>query len=180
MTQKRWSRYLGCAAGVGLITMVLMGTPAGPAIAQGLKPISALIVNGETNPVPVRGVGLTRVGRPASDLVQLQWGGISQQCFVRQLPTAELEPHCYTPPSGHSLVITDVQWWGITGPTSPGAFVLFELLIFGKGIVFQGTALAGTNGAAGNNHHLQSGFIFHQDLVPNLNARLNGFLVPNE
>jgi hypothetical protein len=53
-----WQRYLGIAAGIGIVVAVLSAAGGGSALAQGaLKPLSALIVNNATQPVPVALVG---------------------------------------------------------------------------------------------------------------------------
>jgi len=47
-------RYIGIAAGLGLLLVALTVTNAGPALAQGaLKPVMALITNDVEHPVPV-------------------------------------------------------------------------------------------------------------------------------
>jgi len=49
-----WRRYVSLAAGIGLIVAVLVATSTGSALAQGaLKPLSALIINTSSQPVPV-------------------------------------------------------------------------------------------------------------------------------
>ena len=184
MTQMRLRRHLGWAAAMGLTALVLTGTSAGPAIAQGARPILTLVVNGEDNPVPVRAAGLTDVRRPASELVELAWGNVTVpavRCFVRLLPTYEPESNCYTPPSGRSLVITDVIWYAPETGESPGSLGGIDLTVIGKVVAFTGTAVVSSTGSAGGEHHLQTGFLFHPDLISTqLHVRLFGYLTPSE
>jgi len=50
----KWQRYVGLAAAFGVSVMVLSLTDAGQVFAQGaLKPLSALIINDASSPVPV-------------------------------------------------------------------------------------------------------------------------------
>ena len=51
---RAWRRYVVVGAGLGFAAAALSMTNAAPALAQGaLKPLSALIVNDATQPVPV-------------------------------------------------------------------------------------------------------------------------------
>ena len=53
---RKSNRYLGAAAGVGLVVVTMSLTSAGPAVAQSVqKTVTSLIVNDASNPVPVAG-----------------------------------------------------------------------------------------------------------------------------
>jgi hypothetical protein len=183
MTQNRWRRYVGLAAGVGLIAVVLTSTSAGPAIAQTFKPVMAFITNDVNSPVPVRTVAsnLSHVGRPANDLLQLIWNGST--CFVRQAPTGVPEPDCYLPESGRTAVITDIYWR--TPTSSPaGAPHLFILAIRNQRPTFVGSTLVLMDGLVFGDRSLQAGFIFHPDLQVRsefaAEVQLYGYSVPSE
>jgi hypothetical protein len=56
----KWQRYFALAGSLVVLAIVVTVTSAGSAIAQGaIKPVEALIVNGLSNPVPVRTVPVT-------------------------------------------------------------------------------------------------------------------------
>ena len=78
------SRYLGVAAGVGLVVATMSLTSAGAAVAQNVqKTVTALIVNDASNPVPVAGQVTTLAAEePYNAEVQIapgSCGGLS--CF---------------------------------------------------------------------------------------------------
>lgn len=166
------------------MTIVLTGTSAAPAIAQAFKPVMTLIINDANSPVPVTTVNsnLTHVGRPVSDIVQLSWSA-SNSCFVRQPPAGDLEAHCYTPPSGRSLVITDVRWRRHSGAATPGLLVGVLIHPPGGGAVFFSEAFTDQDGFASDFQHFQTGFIFHPDLIVQPAQSVTsfyGYLVPGE
>jgi hypothetical protein len=184
MTQMRWSGFIGLAAGVGMIAIVLTGTSAGPAIAQTFKPMMSFIINDANSPVPVRTVGsnVAHVGRPVSDIVQLTWDS-SDSCFVRQLPGGVLESNCYIPPSGRTLVVTDVQWRAHSGLSSPGVYAGIVFVSPSGTIAYLAQALTDADGFASGSHSLQTGFVFHPDLTvqPSMSVvSLHGYVVPSE
>lgn len=173
---------IGLAVGLGALATVLTATAAGPALAQGIKPVLSLIVNDARNPVPVRSVAsdLTHVGRPASEIVQLEFGARSLPCFVRLAQAGTFETGCYAPPAGRTLIITDVQWFALVGG-SAGNYAGVQLILLGEAVVFEGAGTVKTGGYAGNSHHFQTGFVFHPDMIANLNhVKLYGYLAPSE
>jgi hypothetical protein len=185
MTQRTWNRQVGLAVGAGLITIVLIGTSAGPAIAQGVRPWMTLITNDADNPVPVRAVAssLTHVGRPVSDLVQLQWAR-PKGCFVETAPAFDNFETCYVPDSGRALVITDVHWNGVSFDHPAGLSVQLILHAPSGPARFTALAVVGIDHWFGGNNHLQTGFVFPPNLIVNgtLNhfVLLSGYLIPNE
>ena len=92
----KWSRYLGIAAGVGVVVVTMSLTSAGPAIAQSAqKTVASLIVNDADSPVPVAGrVTTLAVEEPYNVEVQItpaSCGGItcSQGFLFPQVPAGK-------------------------------------------------------------------------------------------
>lgn len=90
------NRYLGVAAGVGLVVVTMSLTSAGPAIAQSVqKTVTSLIVNDANNPVPVAGqVTTLAVEEPYNAEVQIapgSCGGIncSQTIWFPKVPAGK-------------------------------------------------------------------------------------------
>jgi hypothetical protein len=137
---RKGQRYLGLAAGLGVLVAVLSMTGGGSALAQGaLKPLEALIVNDSARPVPVSNVN-ERSRRPFSydDVGTCN----AVNCFF-DYPVV---------PEGKRLVILHVN--GIARPQSTTTiFDQAELLTnnteneFGARNTF-GMALIGQEGAA--------------------------------
>lgn len=101
-----WHRYVKAALGVSLSAVVLMATGAGPAIAQGVKPLQALIVNSSAEPVPVNVVSAT----PLSVTDETQGADLPARNFVN----FEFSPSnpTYVVPDGKVLVIDWVSALG--------------------------------------------------------------------
>lgn len=180
-TRLQLRRALALAAGVGLTAIVLTATGAGPAIAQGAKPLLTLIVNEASNPVPVQTVGstLTHLGRPVADLVHLRWVD-TPECFKRLTANAVVDADCYQVPAGRTLLITDVQWQVVQFPGSSINFWLYSGLT-GE-TLFAASAVAGIQGYAVGDHHFQTGFIFDPALRPTSSGgtQLFGYLVSSQ
>ncbi|MGH9795174.1 MAG: hypothetical protein ACRD5G_10400 [Candidatus Acidiferrales bacterium] len=105
----RIRRYLACVTGVGLLAFVLAITPAGPAIANSMKPLLVEVVNNAAAPVPVTAT------RFVADRVVLAGTFVpSPICtgpvnLVRVFPDATADTLPFVVPAGKVLVITDVQ-----------------------------------------------------------------------
>ena len=119
---KSFARSLIAAAGAVLLGLTLVLTSAGQAVAQGMKPILAVITNTTANPVPVLPIAT------AGDLVQLETFGALDPapCTGGAQPVRRLFPDGsivapFTVPDGKVLVLTDLS--GIVSenvPWSPG------------------------------------------------------------
>ncbi len=109
-----WRRYVVLAGGVGLVSATVSMTSTGSALAQGaLKPLSALIVNDATQPIPV-----AVLNQPEREPYSYDDVG---ECNVA---------NCFfsypTVPDGKRLVILHVS--GIARADAPTVFDQAELL----------------------------------------------------
>lgn len=112
---RAWQRYVVFGVGVGLVSAALSMTTAGPAVAQGvLRPLSALIVNDATQPIPVAVLGQPeRTPYSFDDVGECN----SVNCFFDDYPTV---------PEGKRLVILHAS--GIARADAPTVFDQAELL----------------------------------------------------
>ena len=75
----KWQRYVGLTAALGVSVMALSLTDAGQVFAQGaLKPLSALIVNDASSPVPV--VASERFPTPFQAHLSFSGGSGNETC----------------------------------------------------------------------------------------------------
>ena len=121
-----WHQYVKAALGLSFVAVVLMATGAGPAIAQGMKPLQAFVVNTSAQPVPVNVVSETPLPVTA-DTRDLD---LPARTFVN-FEFSSANP-TYVVPDGKVLVI---DWVSSTGAI-PGAAHVLE---------FQGQSTHGTD-----------------------------------
>lgn len=100
------NRYLGVAAGVGLVVATMTLTSAGAAVAQSVqKTVTSLIVNDENNPVPVAGrVTTLAAEEPYNAEVQIA----PESCAGLTCTQSFWFPKV---PTGKRLVIRHVSAW---------------------------------------------------------------------